>query len=633
MASYGDTVRLNGLHFVIDTRPAPRGSIVVRSAESAVDGLMARLQVHPRMNTDVIDVMYPDSDPARARQVVNRVVAVFQTSNAAAAQRASVRRRQFLESQLKYHDSVLNGARGRLSIFRGRQRAYSTKQRLSTEQQSLTELQLQRENLAADRQIYQDLLSELNRVGGRADDSQVGAIMSAPGIAGNPVVAELFNQLTRYQGTRDSLTGGRFGRPETNSEVQKLDGLIASTKTRLTGAVGSYLNSLDARIASLDRLRAQSSSAFPELSASEEEEAGLEEEVEAARITVGQLRSEYEKARLAEAIEVGQVEIVSLAAMPKEPEGISFVRKGMFVMLLGLILGLAAALIAERLNRSVHRRGQVERALHVSELAVIPAIPSTRRRTLPRRDDRGRALALRPGQKGSLQLSDRLGDGLVVASDVHSIAAEAYRLLRTNLLFSLSSGSPRTVLITSAAPSEGKTTVAANLAIAFAQQGLRVLLIDADMRRGRLHDLFRLSREPGLSQVLAEEITLEAAVRPTPVTGLFMLTTGRLPDTPSELVGAGSMRRLLDQATREYGVVILDSPPVLAAADASVITSIADATIIVVRAGQTDQEEAQATIDQLTAVGGKVVGAVLNDPNTKLRASASYYKYYGPATR
>jgi tyrosine-protein kinase Etk/Wzc len=455
--------------------------------------------------------------------------------------------------------------------------------------------------------------------------------MSAPGIASNPVVAELFSQLTRYRGARDSLRGGRFGRPETNAEVQKLDGLIAATNSRLTGAVASYLNALDARIGAVDRLRAQSSSAFPELSASEEEEAGLEEEVEAARVTVVQLRAEYEKARLAEAVEVGQVEIVSLAALPRGPVGVSKARKGVFVILLGLVLGLAAALVAERFSTSVRRRGQVERALHVSELAVIPAIAPARRRTLSRRDDRGRPLALRPGQKARSEVPERLGEGLVVASDVHSIAAEAYRLLRTNLIFSLSTGAPRTVLITSAAPGEGKTTVAANLAIAFAQQGMRVLLVDADMRRGRVHDLFRMTREPGLSQVLADEIALKTAVRPTPVTGLFALTTGKLPDAPSELVGATSMRRLLDDATQEYGVVVMDSPPVLAAADASVITSIVDATIIVVRAGQTDQDEAEATIDQLTAVGGRVVGAVLNDPNAKLRASAGYYKYYGPA--
>lgn len=630
MVSYGDTVRLDGVRFVVDTRPAARGVLRIRPAESAVDGLMGRLQVRPRQNTDVIDVTYPDPDPTRARAVVNSVVSVFQSSNAAAAQRASVLRREFLEGQLKYHDSVLNTARAQLSLFRGRQRAYSTRARLSAEQQSLTELQLQRENLAADRRIYQDLLDALSR--GAPNDQQIGAIMSAPGMAGNPVVTDLFGQLTRHQAKRDSLTTGRFGRPETNPEVQQLDGLIASAKSKLTGAVNSYVGTIDARLGALDRLRAQSSSSFPELSASEEEEASLEEDVEAARLTVSQLRGEYEKARLTEAVEVGQVEIVSLAALPRHPEGVSRMRKSAFFVLLGLVLGLGAALLAERLNTSVRRRGQVEKTLHLSELAVIPAVAPSRMRSMSggKRDGRVRPSLLRQGQNGTSAMPDRLGDGLVVASDVHSIAAEAYRLLRTNLLFSLSSGSPRTVLITSAAPGEGKTTVAANLAIAFAQQGMRVLLVDADMRRGRVNDLFRMSRDPGLSQVLSGEIALENAVRPTPVNGLCVVTTGRLPHSPAELIGADAMRKLLEDANQEYGIVVLDSPPVLAAADASVLSTIVDATIIVVRAGQTDQDEAQATIDQLTAVGGKVVGAVLNDPNAKLRSQGAYY-YYGPA--
>jgi capsular exopolysaccharide synthesis family protein len=188
------------------------------------------------------------------------------------------------------------------------------------------------------------------------------------------------------------------------------------------------------------------------------------------------------------------------------------------------------------------------------------------------------------------------------------------------------------VLVTSPSPGDGKTTVAANLAVAVAHQGMRVLLIDADLRRGRIHQLFRMQREPGLSQVLTGETTLAAAIRPTPITGLFVLMTGCLPDAPSELVGGGSMRSLLEDAAREFAMVVLDSPPVLAAADASVLTTLVDATMVVVRAGQTGQEAAQAAVGQLNAVGGKVVGAVLNDPDAALRANQEYYyysNYYG----
>jgi len=214
---------------------------------------------------------------------------------------------------------------------------------------------------------------------------------------------------------------------------------------------------------------------------------------------------------------------------------------------------------------------------------------------------------------------------------MHSIAAEAYRLLRTNLLFSLTEKSLRTVLVTSPAPGDGKTTVAANLAIAFAHQGMRVLLVDADLRRGRVHDLFHCPREPGLSQLLQNEITLEAAVRPTPVTGLYAMATGRLPDAPNELVGGENMRAFLTKATTEYALVVIDSPPVLAASDAAVMSTYSDATVVVIRAGRTHEEEIQRTLDQLNAVGGNVVGAVLNDPDSAIAPGGAYYysEYYG----
>jgi capsular exopolysaccharide synthesis family protein len=305
----------------------------------------------------------------------------------------------------------------------------------------------------------------------------------------------------------------------------------------------------------------------------------------------------------------------------------------MFLLLLGLSLGLATALLRERLYSSLRRRGQLEGLLNVAELAVIPPVV-TRRRSLPggrQRSPRHRVATT--GEHGRVAAGPRLGDGLVAASDVHSIAAEAYRLLRTNLLFSLPSGPLRSVLVTSPSPGDGKTTVAANLAIAFAHQGMRVLLVDADLRRGRIHDLFHVARDPGLSQVLQGSISLEAATHPTPVTGLYALTTGRLPDSPNELVGTEAMRSILQTAAQEFAVLIIDSPPVLAASDAAVIATITDATVIVVRAGRTHEEEAQSTLSQLTAVGANVVGAVLNDPDAAVRANGGYYyyQYYGKA--
>jgi capsular exopolysaccharide synthesis family protein len=631
-AVYGDTVRLGNFRFGIARRPVgvSTGAVVLRARDEAAKRLQGRVRVRPRQNTDIIDVAYSDYDSLLAQRVTQAIAEVFQNSSATAAKQESVRRRQFLEKQLRHNDSLLQEARTALGAFRSRQQAYSTKAKLSTEQADLNGIELRRADMDADRRMFGDMLTQLRR--GGTDRQQIGAMMSAPTLASNPVLNGLYSQLTRYQSARDSLTSGRFGATAQHPDVQRLDTLIADTETKMVTALSSVVASLDARIEALDTLRARNATAFPALTFSETEEARLEEQEQSAQQSSAELRSEYEKARLAEAVEVGQVEIVDDASAAVAVVPVGPVRKIAFGVLLGLLLGGGLAFVLDRTDTSIRGREQVLSSLGVPELAVIPPVSQSRPRVkagqsarLPTRVVNGRPIP------GRLQPA-RLSEGLILASEVHSIAAEAYRLLRTNLLFSLPDGPLRTVLVTSPAPGDGKTTVAANLAIAFAHQGMRVLLIDADMRRGRVHDLFRVGRDPGLSQVLTGAVTFEAAVRPTPVTGLFILPTGVLPDDPNELVGAEGMRTMLGELAREFAMVVVDSPPVMAASDAAVMSTICDATVVVVRAGQTHEEEARHTLRQLSMVGGNVVGAVLNDPDAKVGAGSDYYyysSYYG----
>jgi succinoglycan biosynthesis transport protein ExoP len=631
-AVYGDTVNLNNFRFSIAARPArvTTGAVILRARDEAAKRLQGRVRVRPRKDTDIIDVAYSDYDSLLAQQVTQALTEVYQNSSAVAAKQESVRRRKFLENQLRQNDSLLNEARTALGAFRSRQKAYSTKIKLSTEQADLNGIELRRADMDADRRMFRDMLAQL-RTGG-TDREQIGAMMSAPTLASNPVVNGLYSQLTRYQSARDSLTSGRFGATAQHPDVQRLDTLIMDTETKMVTALSSVVASLDARIGALDTLRAHNATDFPALSFSETEEARLEEQAQSAQQTSSELRSEYEKARLAEAVEVGQVEIVDDASAATALVPVGPVRKIAFGVLLGLLLGGGLAFVLDRTDTSIRGREQVLSSLGVPELAVIPPVAQVRSRA---GGGRGSRLALRAanGRPAPGRLTPaRLSEGLILASEVHSIAAEAYRLLRTNLLFSLPDGPLRTVLVTSPAPGDGKTTVAANLAIAFAHQGMRVLLIDADMRRGRVHDLFRVGRDPGLSQVLGGVVTFEAAVRPTPVTGLFILPTGLLPDDPNELVGAEVMRTMLAQWAREFAIVVVDSPPVMAASDAAVMSTICDATVVVVRAGQTHEEEARHTLRQLSMVGGNVVGAVLNDPDAKVGAGSDYYyytSYYG----
>jgi capsular exopolysaccharide synthesis family protein len=165
------------------------------------------------------------------------------------------------------------------------------------------------------------------------------------------------------------------------------------------------------------------------------------------------------------------------------------------------------------------------------------------------------------------------------------------------------------------------------MAVSFAQQGMRVLIVDCDLRRSRLHKMFSIPREPGLTEFVLGQLDQDAVIRETGVTGLYVLPSGQLPPNPSELLGGQKMRVGLAKLSEAFDLVVLDTPPLLAASDAAILATLADGVVMVVRAGVTEIEAGQQAIQQLASVGARVVGAVLNDPDSKVRKYGGYYKY------
>ncbi|MCV9884496.1 CpsD/CapB family tyrosine-protein kinase [Metabacillus halosaccharovorans] len=204
--------------------------------------------------------------------------------------------------------------------------------------------------------------------------------------------------------------------------------------------------------------------------------------------------------------------------------------------------------------------------------------------------------------------------------------AEQFRTIRTNIQFSNVDDELQTMIVTSSGPAEGKSTTTANLAVVFAQQGKRVLLIDADLRKPTVHYTFRTENHIGLSNVLTRQTSLEEAVTVTAQDKLWVLPSGPIPPNPSELLGSKGMNNLLEQAKREYDVIILDTPPVLAVTDAQVLSNLADGVVLVVSSGKTETDAAKKAKELLESAKSKILGVVLN--NKKVQDS-QYYYYYG----
>jgi len=215
---------------------------------------------------------------------------------------------------------------------------------------------------------------------------------------------------------------------------------------------------------------------------------------------------------------------------------------------------------------------------------------------------------------------------LIAKLNPKSPISEQYRTIRTNIQFASADGELRSFMVTSASPGEGKSTTAANLAIVFAQQGKRVLLVDSDLRKPTMHYTFRVTNTVGLTNVLTRQASLVEAVQATDVEKLDLLSSGPIPPNPAELLSSKMMEQMLAEAYKQYDLVVFDSPPVLAVTDAQVLANQCQGTVLVVKSGVTELENALKAKELLQAAKAKLLGAVLNSKTMK---SSSYYYYYG----
>jgi capsular exopolysaccharide synthesis family protein len=342
-----------------------------------------------------------------------------------------------------------------------------------------------------------------------------------------------------------------------------------------------------------------------------------------------QLREEQQRARISEVAQVGQVQVIDLARLPEAPVNGDESRKIIFAVLLGLALGVGLTLLLDSFDTSLRRISDAERILRLPTLGAIPELSGAKPRVKRLRFPSLRLSDVQVNKDRPAIESPNGGKKSVSVRYVNPSlpAFESFRALRTSLIFSNAVQRLKSIVVTSAAAGDGKSTTSTNLAAAFAQQGMKVLVMDCDLRRGRLHAGFDFERSPGLMEVVVGECTLAEAIHPTPVPNLFLLSAGKQPPNPTELLGSDPVRKILLQLTNDFDLLVIDTPPVLAAADAAVLSSVVDGVIMVVRVGVTDRRAAKRSLERLQIVGARVLGTVLNDPQEILGTSEDYYYY------
>ncbi len=321
--------------------------------------------------------------------------------------------------------------------------------------------------------------------------------------------------------------------------------------------------------------------------------------------------------------------VTDYAIPPRTPIGPNRLQGIMLAFIFSFGFGVCLAVMLEYLDDSVRSTEDVSKVLRLPTLATIPALKkgSTSRRLLASpttsllqtKNDNG---------NGNGNGNIRSNSALLLDLDQRSPLAEAYRRLRTSVLLSSPGHAPKTLVITSCVPSEGKSTTAINLAVSLAQTGARVLVIDGDMRRPTVHSSFGIENRSGLSNILSNEMSnveTLALVQKEKVSGLYLLTSGPIPPNPAELVGSGQMRKLLVDLGTSFDHIVIDTPPIASFTDGVLLSAIADGVILVIHANECSRKVIQRSQQALQEVRARVLGVVLNRIHLR---SSDYSDYY-----
>jgi polysaccharide biosynthesis transport protein len=315
------------------------------------------------------------------------------------------------------------------------------------------------------------------------------------------------------------------------------------------------------------------------------------------------------------------ISVVDWAIPPTNPISPRRLTTVLAALFLSTLFGAGLALFLEYLDDTIKTTEEVENYLQLPALAAIPTIDSMPKRRL--------LLVGANGGGDSADPSNAANNSeLLINADPRSSLAEAYRQLRTSILLSTAGHAPKSLLITSSLPSEGKTTTAVNTAISLAQTGANVLIIDADMRRPRLHSVFNISNAEGLSTILSSEVNerdLLGIIQYDEDAKLNLLPSGPVPPNPAELIGSEQMSNLLKSLQKRFTHVVVDSPPIASFTDGVLIASMVDGVILVVHSGKSSRQVVRRSKQLLQDIGAKVFGVVLN--NVNLRAQDNYYYY------
>ncbi len=595
-------------------------------AAGMVGSFKANLRVALLPNTRIIEVHYRGADPDRAAAVVNTLMQTYVDENRKSRYDATMDSSKWLAGQLVDMQMKVESSQEELVRYQKEHEILGIDEKQNITMAKLDELNKQLTSAESER-MDKEALYRLVETGdpdeiasgtGGLDDSGSGG-QSGSGLLDNlrGKQAELKIQAadlsTQFGPSYPKLT-------QLNNQLKEIDSQIQAEMKKIAGKVrGQYTTALQRENMLRDAFDKQKQEAN-KLNESAIKYNMLKRDADTYRTLYEGILQKLKEAGVAAGLKSNNFRIVDRATPPGGPIEPNIPRNLMFAVVLGLASGIGLAFLLEGLDNTVRTTEQAQMISGLASLGMIPLGSKSAREG--------------PNPKRLVIASSKEAVELVTQVRPQSQMAESYRALRTSLLLSNLGAPPKVIMMTSALPQEGKTTTSINCAVVLAQKGVRVLLIDADLRRPSIHKTLGMGPHRGLSNVLTGSATLEEAISQTSILpNLDVLTAGTPPPNPAELLASTNMRDLLAQLREQYDHIVIDTPPSLSVTDAVVLSPRADAVVLVIRSSQTTKQALRRSRDILTQVNAKVVGVLLNAVDLSSPDYYYYYEYQGKYAR
>jgi exopolysaccharide transport family protein len=567
-----------------------------------IERFIQDLRVEPVRNTRLAKIHFESYDPVLAAQVADTVVEAYIEHTMESKIEAVHGATNYLSRKIEEQREKLEESELLLQQYKEQYNIISLKEKENITVAKLAELNsdvLKAENALIEAELRYEQAREI--VGKPEQIEGITTVVQNPFI--NKLKADEANLLNEL-----SELSKKYGKkhPKIITVNEKLKATRESMNSEIIKIVNSLKNEYKVALAkeeSLKRALEKQKEESQRLSKHAITYGVLLRDVETNSQMYEILLTRMKEAGISSGIQTTNVRVVDSADVSHEPIK---PKKGLNILLaaiVGLFGGTGIAFFIEYLDNAVKTPDDIKRSVGIPYMGPIPNFGL---------------------QNGETSAAER---ALIVSEDPKSVAAEAYRGIRTAVIFASPDSGNKVLLVTSAAPSEGKSITASNLAVSMAQSGKKTLVIDADFRKPRLHRIFKVNNEKGFSNLIVGAAVLEDVINKTEIPNLDIIPCGHIPPNPAELLGSKNMRKYLNELKERYSMIIFDSPPIMAVTDSIVLSTLVDDVLLVVWAGKTSREVVRRAVEQLRDVRANLIGAVLNNI-TVGQENYYYYQYY-----